>query len=100
MVRATVHIMLSASDARYRLPASGTPSLLFRFTRADGSEMFLGARASSSEIVAFAPGTKCQAELDFWADEPAREVVKTGASFEVHYPRQVGTGEVIGVLDG
>ena len=49
--------------------------------------------------LSFSPGVECRAVLGFWADEPASEVVKPGASFEIHYPQQVGDGEVRAILD-
>lgn len=81
------------SDRRFSLPPDGTPSLLFRFVDATGEEVVLGARAYSIEIDAFSPGTSCEAELRFWADVADR-FVRPGATFEIHYPRQVGVGEV------
>lgn len=98
MVRAAVTLALWESDARFRLPANGTPSLQFMFVGADGDVVFLGARAFSEQVDVLAPGTACEGVLEFWADEPASEVVKPGTPFEVHYPRQVGTGQIRAIL--
>lgn len=91
--RATLE--LDADDTRhYRLPADGTPSLLYVF----GADKQLGARAYSADGQEFRPGTRhTDVRLDFWADEPWTDVVQPGAEFVVWYGGDVGRGVIDGI---
>src|SRR5438067_795316 len=65
MVRASVRLDLEPAARGFRLPATGTPSLLYRFVDEHGDEVLLGARAFSDQVEAFAPGTACDATWSF-----------------------------------
>jgi hypothetical protein len=92
-VDAYAEVTLTPSHRRFRLPAGGTPSLLFRFGRGD-SAVTLGAIATDKGGVPFGPGTEHgRVRLHFWADE-ASGVVECGASFVVWYGGDVGTGRI------
>src|ERR1700691_1099254 len=73
---AFVELSLEPSDRRFRLP-SPTRSLLFEFVGEAGPVIF-GAVAASAEVETFAPGVRCEASLELWADEAA-SVVSKGA---------------------
>ena len=85
-------VELDADPTRhYRLPAAGTPSLLYVF----GPDQKLGARAYCGNGEDFAPGTRHeQVRLDFWADDEWTDVVVPGATFIIWYGSDVGRGVV------
>jgi hypothetical protein len=66
--------------------------MLFRFGGESGE--LLGGRATALTGGDFAPGTEHDARVDFWADEVARVVVKTGETFTVWYGGDIGEGVV------
>lgn len=78
----------------FKLPANGTPSLLFVFE----GDIQLGARAYSEGAQDFAPGSEQRVRLDFWADEEWTDVVQAGALFKVWYGGDVGHGKIENVL--
>ena len=93
-MRATVHMILWPSTREFRLPASGTRSMLFRF----GSTDPIGAVAVSRQGDDFVPGgTYPEVELEFWWDGAPR-IVEQGTGFTVWYGSDVGEGEVTGIL--
>lgn len=83
-------------DSRhYRLPADGSPSLLYVFS----PEHMLGARAYSAVGQEFQPGTRQgHVRLEFWADDPWTDVVDAGAHFTICYGGDVGDGVIEAVL--
>jgi hypothetical protein len=89
-------LLLDQDDSRhFRLPASGTPSLIFVFRE----DRQLGARAYSETRDDFAPGTSQEnVRLDFWADDDWTDVVVTGAEFVVWYGGDVGRGTITHVM--
>jgi hypothetical protein len=75
----------------FRLPADGSPSLLYVFT----PEVKLGARAYSSTGQDFVPGSsQSGVRLDFWADDEWTDVVRPGARFTIWYGGDVGDGVI------
>ena len=69
--------------------------MLFRFGGAHGE--LLGGRATTRTGGHFAPGTDHDAQIEFWADEAAREIVGAGDRFTVWYGGDIGDGEVYSV---
>lgn len=79
----------AATDRAYRLPGSGSRSLLFVFDRKQ-----IGAMASTADGRDLAPGTKHDAALlTFWEDE-VRILVTEGSPFSIWYGGVVGNGTV------
>lgn len=79
----------------FRLPADGTPSLVFVFRQ----DRQLGARAYSETGEDFVPGTSQEnVRLEFWADEDWTDVVATGAEFVIWYGGDVGRGAITHVM--
>ena len=75
----------------FKLPASGTPSLLYVFT----PELKLGARAYSAVDQDFFAGSEqFGVRLDFWADAEWTEVVQPGTTFTIWYGGDVGEGVI------
>jgi hypothetical protein len=89
LVEAT--IVLWDSDRKFRLPAEGTRSMIFRFD--DGSDG-LGGHAISLDDRNFSPGSEHRATIDFWAEEAAQEIVHDAAKFTVWYGGDIGDGRV------
>lgn len=87
---AVVDLRLNAdADRAYRLPGSGSPSLLYVF---DGQQ--IGALARTADGRDLVPGSEHQgALLTFWADE-VRILVAEGSPFSIWYGGIVGDGVV------
>jgi hypothetical protein len=87
---AVVDLRLYAqADRAYRLPGTGSPSLLYVF-----NEQQIGALATTADERDLVPGSEHTGVLlTFWTDE-ARILVAEGASLAVWYGGVVGEGEV------
>ena len=69
--------------------------MLFLFGGLEG--VTLGARATDPSGVPFAPGTDHHGvHLEFWAHQAA-DVVAVGASFDVWYAEDIGSGRITAV---
>jgi hypothetical protein len=81
MRSALATLTIDPDDSRqFRLPAEGTPSLLYVF----GPDRQLGARATSASGKKFAPGfAETGVRLDFWAEDEWTDVVVPGANFTI-----------------
>jgi hypothetical protein len=96
-VRALANVVLWKSDKAFSLPADRTPSMLFRFGGPQG--VLIGASATDPVGVRFSPGTEHHdVRLEFWADEPAAEIVAVGAAFDVWYGGDIGLGQIIALM--
>lgn len=86
---AVVDLRLAAHDRTFRLPGTGSPSLLYVF---DGQQ--IGARAVTLDGSDLMPNSTHEGvALTFWADE-ARVLVVPGQTFMVWYGGDVGEGTV------
>ncbi len=87
-----VDLELWPSDRQFRLPESGSRSLLYRF---DGGEMLIGAHAATADGSDLAPGTSHQGVvLAPWAEIPEVYEVTADARLIVWYGGDVGEGIV------
>ena len=86
-------IALWQSDRKFRLPAEGTRSMIFRVDLDDSDG--LGGHATSLDGRDFAPDSEHRATIEFWADDYAREVVNEGDTFTVWYGGDIGEGRVV-----
>jgi hypothetical protein len=79
----------SSEDRRFRLPGSGSRSLLYVF---EGQQ--IGAHAETSDGEDLTPGTSHKGvQLTFWAPE-SEAIVRPGATFEIWYGGIIGHGSV------
>jgi hypothetical protein len=87
-------LQLWALDRRYRLPGTGSRSMLFRFDDIEGQPMF-GAVATASDGRDFEPGrTFAGVHLWLWGDVEAHLTVEPGTRFVVWYGGDIGEGIV------
>lgn len=78
-------MQLWAVDRTYRLPGTGSRSMLFRFDEVDGQPLF-GAVATASDGRDFEPGGSFAGiHLWFWGDVESRIAIEPGARFAVWY---------------
>jgi hypothetical protein len=96
-VEITAKVILWDSDRHFRLPGTGTRSMLVRF--GDGaSAVSFGTWAVDDNGEAFSPGTAHDVvRLSIWSDPEARRVVAEGAEFVVWYGADVGRGSVTSI---
>jgi hypothetical protein len=87
-------LTLWPSDRDYRLPGSGTRSMLFRF-EADDSDNWAGWAMSRGGLD-FAPRTVHAATIEFWEEAPPN-LVYEGAAFAVWYGGDIGAGRVTAI---
>ena len=90
-MRVEAQIKLWPSDRRFRLPATETPSMLYRFSEDD---TMIGGRSTSASGTPFAPGTDHMVTIDFWAEDFARAMVREGGRFVIWYGEDIGEGVV------
>jgi hypothetical protein len=94
-VEAVADLTLWPSDKWFALPADGNRSMLFRFSGPEG--VTLGAMATDPSGVPFAPGTDhVGVRLEFWAPQ-AENLVAIGASFDLWYAEDIGSGRITAV---
>jgi hypothetical protein len=99
-MKAIADLTLWESDRRFRLPGSGTPSMLFRFgggtgAVTQGAITVLGVFAIAGDGATFAPGTAHKdVRLEFWAAGAAETVVLPGSEFAVWYGGDIGEGQI------
>jgi hypothetical protein len=97
-VKVEAELTLFENERQFKLPGSGSPSMLFRFHEAKGAPTF-GAWAIATDGRDFEPGERSlMVTLDFRADAAAREVVRVGSRFTVWYGSDVGRGQVRSLL--
>jgi hypothetical protein len=94
LVDIVVDLQLWAMDRRYRLPGTGSRSMLFRFDEIEGQPMF-GAVATASDGRDFEPGRSfAGVHLWLWGDVEAHLTVEPGTRLVVWYGGDIGEGIV------
>jgi hypothetical protein len=89
-----VDLQLWAMDRRYRLPGTGSRSMLFRFDEIEGQPMF-GAAATASDGRDFRAWTELRPRPSLApGDVEAHPTVEPGTRFVVWYGGDIGEGIV------
>jgi len=92
LVHAIVDLNLSQSERKFRLPAAGTRSLLFRF----GTDTYAGLLTSAGDVDFQPGGDHRGATVEFWHADASQVVLR--AAFVVWCRADVGVGVVTSIV--